>query len=72
MTLHHIISDGWSLSILVHELAILYNGFAAGEPSPLPALPIQYADFAYWQRRWRHQADMQAQLAYWQEQLRAP
>jgi amino acid adenylation domain-containing protein len=70
VTLHHIISDGWSLSILVHELAILYNAFAAGQPSPLPALPIQYADFAHWQRQWCHHADMQAQLAYWQEQLR--
>jgi amino acid adenylation domain-containing protein len=72
VTLHHIISDGWSLSILVHELAILYDAFAAGQPSPLQALPIQYADFAHWQRQWRHHAAMQAQLAYWQEQLREP
>jgi amino acid adenylation domain-containing protein len=72
VTLHHIISDGWSLNILVHELAVLYDAFAAGQPSPLPALPIQYADLAHWQRQWRHHAAMQAQLAYWQEQLRQP
>ena len=72
VTLHHIISDGWSLGVLMHELAILYDAFAAGKPSPLPALPIQYADFAAWQRQWRHNAVLQAQLAYWQEQLREP
>jgi amino acid adenylation domain-containing protein len=72
VTLHHIISDGWSLNLLVRELAILYNAFASGKPSPLQALPIQYADFAHWQRQWRHNAVLEVQLAYWQEQLRAP
>ena len=72
LTMHHIISDGWSLGVLVQELAVLYDAFAAGRPSPLPALPIQYADFAYWQRQWRHNAVLVAQLAYWTEQLRDP
>ena len=53
-TMHHIISDGWSLGILTHELAVLYAAFSAGRPSPLPPLPIQYADFAHWQQQWRH------------------
>jgi non-ribosomal peptide synthetase component F len=72
VTLHHIISDGWSLGVLMHELTVLYDAFAAGRPSPLPALPIQYADFASWQRQWQHNAVMEAQLAYWKEQLREP
>ena len=72
VTLHHIIIDAWSLSILMHELTTLYSAFAAGVPSPLSALPIQYADFAHWQRQWRHNTVMEAQLAYWKEQLRAP
>jgi amino acid adenylation domain-containing protein len=72
LTIHHIISDGWSMGVLTAELLLLYEAFAAEEPSPLPELSIQYADFAYWQRQWRHSAAMQAQLVYWQEQLRAP
>jgi non-ribosomal peptide synthetase component F len=56
----------------MHELALLYDAFAAGKPSPLPVLPIQYADFASWQRQWRHNAVLAAQLVYWQEQLREP
>src|SRR5262249_43650524 len=50
LTLHHIASDGWSMGILVREVAALYAAFAAGRPSPLPELPVQYADFALWQR----------------------
>jgi hypothetical protein len=72
VTLHHIISDGWSLGILMHELTVVYEAFAAGKPSPLPALPIQYVDFAAWQRQWRHHPVMEAQLAYWKAQLREP
>ena len=72
VTMHHIISDGWSLGVFVQELAVLYDAFAAGSPSPLPALPIQYADFAHWQRQWQHNAELEAQLAYWTEQLRDP
>jgi amino acid adenylation domain-containing protein len=72
VTLHHIIGDGWSLGILVHELAVLYDALAAGRLSPLPALPIQYADFAYWQRQWQRDAMLEAQLTYWKEQLEDP
>jgi len=67
-----IIEDGWSLGVLVNELAALYDAFAAGRASPLPPLPIQYADFADWQRRWRSYPDIVAQLTYWEEQLRDP
>jgi hypothetical protein len=72
VSMHHIIGDGWSLGVLAHELAVLYEAFSAGEPSPLPELRIHYADFADWQRRWRENAVLQTQLAYWREQLRDP
>ena len=52
MTMHHIISDGWSLGVLVREASVLYRAFSAGEPSPLPELAIQYVDFSAWQREW--------------------
>jgi amino acid adenylation domain-containing protein len=69
-TMHHIVSDGWSLSVLAHEFSALYGAFRRGEPDPLPALPIQYGDYAAWQRR-RLQGDaVQAQLQYWVERLR--
>ena len=51
MTMHHIISDAWSLGVLSRELGLLYEAYASGRPSPLTALPIQYADFAVWQRQ---------------------
>jgi amino acid adenylation domain-containing protein len=72
LTMHHLISDGWSLGVLAHELAVLYEAYAAGAPSPLPELRLQYADFADWQRQCRDDVLMQAQLAYWLEQLREP
>jgi hypothetical protein len=72
VTMHHIIGDGWSLGILAHELAVLYDAFSTACPSPLPALPIQYADFAHWQHQWRHSEARDAQLAYWKEQLHDP
>jgi amino acid adenylation domain-containing protein len=72
VTMHHMISDGWSLGVLAHELAVLYDAYAAGELSPLPELRIQYADFAYWQRQWRDNILMAAQRAYWQVQLHEP
>ena len=52
LTRHHIVFDGWSTAIFVRELAVLYTAYCAGQPSPLEDLPIQYADFAYWQRQW--------------------
>jgi non-ribosomal peptide synthetase component F len=72
IAMHQIIGDGWSLGVLVEELAALYDAFSAGQASPLAPLSIQYADFAYWQRRWQSQPDIVAQLAYWREQLRDP
>ena len=69
VTLHHIVSDGWSVDVLVRELAALYGAFTAGLPSPLPALPVQYADFALWQRRWLAGDALEEQLAYWRARL---
>ncbi|HHH40712.1 MAG TPA: non-ribosomal peptide synthetase, partial [Chloroflexi bacterium] len=68
-TMHHIVSDGWSVGVLIRELAALYHAFSLGRPSPLPELPIQYADFALWQRQWLQGETLQAQLAYWKRQL---
>lgn len=67
-----IIEDGWSLGVLVNELTTLYEAFSAGRASPLAVLPIQYADFADWERRWRSYPNIVAQLTYWEEQLRDP
>ena len=72
ITMHAIIEDGWSLGVLIDELATLYDAFAAARASPLAPLPIQYADFAYWQRDWRSYPDVVAQLSYWREQLHEP
>jgi amino acid adenylation domain-containing protein len=69
LTLHHIISDGWSHSILLRELAVLYKAFSAGEPSPLDELKIQYADYASWQRGWLQGPTLEAHLSYWKRQL---
>jgi len=70
LTMHHIISDGWSRSILFRELAIHYEAFSAGKPCRLPELPIQYTDFAVWQRQRLQGEVLAAVLAYWKEQLR--
>jgi hypothetical protein len=72
LTMHHIISDGWSWGVLLHELAVLYGAFSHGRPSPLPDLPLQYADYTLWQRQWLHSEAGKAQLAYWTQQLHAP
>jgi amino acid adenylation domain-containing protein len=69
LTLHHIVSDGWSTGVLTAELGTLYAAFAAGRRSPLAELPIQYADFAEWQRGWLHGAALDAHLDYWRRQL---
>src|SRR6185369_12067507 len=68
-TIHHIVSDGWSMGILVREVSALYRAFAAGLPSPLPELEIQYADFAAWQRNWLQGETLAAMLGYWRGAL---
>jgi amino acid adenylation domain-containing protein len=72
LTMHHIVSDGWSWGVLLHELAVLYDAFCQGKPSPLPDLPIQYTDYARWQRQWLHSEAGKAQLVYWTQRLRDP
>ncbi|MCP4660798.1 MAG: non-ribosomal peptide synthetase, partial [bacterium] len=69
VTMHHIVSDGWSMGVLMRELPVLFAAFSQGRPSPLPELPIQYADFAHWQRQWLVGEGLEAELAYWTEQL---
>ncbi len=69
MTLHHIVTDGWSNTVLLREMLALYEAFAAGRPSPLPALPVQYADFAVWQLRQLEEGLLADQLAAWKENL---
>ncbi|MGF1936825.1 MAG: non-ribosomal peptide synthetase [Nostoc sp. ChiQUE02] len=69
LTMHHIVSDGWSIGVLIQEIAALYPAFASNQPSPLPKLTIQYADFAYWQRQWLQGEVLENQLSYWQKQL---
>ena len=69
LNMHHIISDGWSLGVLVRELTKLYAGYAAGREPQLPELPIQYADYAVWQQRWLQGPTLEEQLSYWRKQL---
>jgi len=69
LTLHHIVSDAWSIGILMSELGALYPAFAAARRSPLAELPVQYADFAHWQQRWMQSGGLDAQIAYWKRQL---
>ncbi|BAZ69369.1 nonribosomal protein synthetase [Fischerella sp. NIES-4106] len=68
-TIHHIICDNWSMGILLQEVAALYIAFCSNKPLPLSELPIQYADFAIWQRQWLTGDRLQSQLNYWQQQL---
>ncbi|HEX2080196.1 MAG TPA: amino acid adenylation domain-containing protein, partial [Longimicrobium sp.] len=68
-TLHHIVSDGWSMGVLVREVSALYGAYSRGQASPLPELELQYADFAAWQRAWLTGERLEAQLAYWREKL---
>ncbi|MBD2385754.1 non-ribosomal peptide synthetase [Cylindrospermum sp. FACHB-282] len=68
-TMHHIVCDGWSFGVIIRELMALYQSFAQGQPSPLPELPIQYADFALWQRQWLQKEVLDAQVSYWKRQL---
>jgi fengycin family lipopeptide synthetase B len=69
LTMHHAISDGWSMGILIRELAVLYEAFSSGKPSPLPELSIQYADYAVWQREWLQGDVLKEQVAYWKQHL---
>ncbi len=68
-TMHHVITDGWSMGLLINELGNLYEAFSAGRPSPLEELPVQYADYTVWQREWLRGEVLQSQLDYWRRQL---
>ncbi len=72
VNLHHIISDGWSLGLLVKELTEFYSTFVQGKKVSLPELPIQYGDYAEWQSNWLESEPIQQQLAYWEKTLAAP
>ncbi|HEU4884059.1 MAG TPA: amino acid adenylation domain-containing protein [Longimicrobium sp.] len=69
LNLHHVAGDGWSIDLLFRELSALYAAFRAGEPSPLAELPLQYADYAEWQREWMAGGALDEQLAYWRHRL---
>ncbi|HEX2079653.1 MAG TPA: amino acid adenylation domain-containing protein, partial [Longimicrobium sp.] len=69
VTMHHIVSDGWSMGVLTHELSALYAAHREGRPAELPALPVQYADYAVWQRRWVEGEVLEAQAEYWTRML---
>ncbi|HEY7769089.1 condensation domain-containing protein, partial [Longimicrobium sp.] len=69
LTMHHIVSDGWSMGVLFRELSVLYEAYREGRASPLPELPVQYADYAVWQREQQDAGELKRQLAYWRERL---
>lgn len=69
LSMHHIVADGWSMGVLVQEVAALYPAFVEAKPTPLAELPIQYADFAVWQRQWLQGEVLREQLDYWRQQL---
>ena len=69
VTMHHIVSDGWSMDVFFRELSILYEAYSEGKPSPLAELPIQYADYAAWQRDRLKGEILDTQLSYWKKQL---
>jgi amino acid adenylation domain-containing protein len=69
ITMHHIVSDGWSMGVFTRELGALYGAFRAGRPDPLPPLPVQYADYAAWQRHWVEGEVLREQADYWREAL---
>ena len=68
-TMHHIVTDSWSVQIMVKELSALYGAFCAQRPSPLPELPISYGDYSEWQRKWFKTAKVQQQLKFWKDEL---
>ncbi|HKG23082.1 MAG TPA: condensation domain-containing protein, partial [Blastocatellia bacterium] len=69
LSMHHVVADAWSIGVLVRELTALYEAFSTGKPSPLPELPIQYADFAVWQREWLKGEVLDEQVSYWKERI---
>ncbi|MFY9622653.1 MAG: amino acid adenylation domain-containing protein [Pyrinomonadaceae bacterium] len=69
MTMHHLVIDGWSLGVLIHEVATLYAAYSQGRPSSLPELSIQYVDYAVWQQQWLQGEALSIQLSYWSQQL---
>ncbi|RYZ45161.1 MAG: amino acid adenylation domain-containing protein, partial [Myxococcaceae bacterium] len=69
LNMHHIVSDGWSMGILVREAGLLYAAFSQRQPSPLPELPVQYGDYAAWQRQWLQGEELERQLSFWRQQL---
>ncbi|MGZ3461117.1 MAG: condensation domain-containing protein, partial [Archangium sp.] len=69
LVMHHIVSDGWSMGVLLRELSALYVAFSQGKPSPLPELPVQYADHALWQREWMRGEELERQLSWWKQRL---
>src|SRR6185312_4668787 len=69
VVMHHIVSDGWSLGVMLREFNVLYDSFSRGAASPLPPLPIQYADYSEWQREWLQGEVLERQLDYWRKQL---
>jgi amino acid adenylation domain-containing protein len=71
VSIHHIVSDGWSLGLIAREIEVLYQAYTTGGASPLPDVPLQYADFAIWQRQWLAGDILEAQRAYWRAQLAA-
>ncbi len=71
LTMHHVVSDGWSIDVLLGELAAFYRAYANGETVALAPLPVQYADFSLWQRRWLDGGEAERQLQFWREQVKA-
>src|SRR5205807_1360608 len=69
ISMHHIVSDGWSMGVLVREMTALYEAYREGRESPLPELKIQYADYAVWQREWLQGEVLEGGLKYWRERL---
>src|SRR5687768_5249909 len=69
LVMHHIVSDGWSIGVLIREMTTLYQAFSDGRTSPLPPLPVQYADYSIWQRGWLAENVLDNQLGYWEKHL---
>ncbi len=69
VVMHHIVSDGWSIGVLIQEIGTLYTAFCEGRPSPLPPLKVQYADYALWQRGWLQGEVLEQQVSYWRQHL---